>query len=1143
MSNTEENILKRLCSNTEPSQTVHDLVKKLNNDRTVYLEGIENSSKNFFSTFLGYIGREKILIITNNQKEAENARREISYFDARQAPYLPSKDPDADKPLFSSKSDVYSLRNNWLYLAQINNLLICDKQALLERFIPNEVYKKHRITINLKDQIQRNSLQDNLEGFGFIKTDFVQSAGEYSRRGSIVDIFSPSYNLPVRIEFFGDKVHSIRFFDTADQKTINKTEQVTIIPTDELVINEDNFDFIKTSIKKFSNDNGVSASYRNSLLQQLENGGRPVYANWLVPFCCKSQDTVFDYIDQKTILVFYNTDDDNYFEGCLQNISNRLELLRKKFKVIPKVNSLYLTKTELEKKLSGFRKIYISELPVNNKSSFRLDFNNIDAVKDSEHQDSPYDKLIDVLKELLDKNYLIYFVLKTNEEINKLKKIIESRNLINIHFDAGDVRTGFKSSGLKFALFTENEIYKDRKIKRRIINDDIPSAFITSFSELKPGDYIVHKEFGIGLYKGLLQLDIKNKKADFLVCEYKDGDKIYVPVDKLGKVQRYVGDGKTPTIEKLGKETWAKTLKKVRRSIELIAKDLLELYARRKAEKGFRFSKNDKLYSELESSFEHDETTHQINAINDVMIDMESESCMDRLICGDVGFGKTEVAIRAAFKAVMDGKQAAVIVPTTLLCFQHYLTFKSRLHDFPVNIEMISRFRTPAQTTKILKSLREGKTDIIIGTHKLLGPKIEFKDLGLIIIDEEHKFGVKQKESIRKMKSSVDVLALSATPIPRTLQLSLVNIRDISLINTPPPGRQQIETYVYHYNENTIKTAILNEQKRGGAVFFIHNKIENIHTVAKRISTILPDIKYEITHGRMKESMLERSINKFIKGDIDLLITTTIVESGLDIPRANTIIINDAHTFGLADLYQLRGRVGRADKKAYAYFLIPRSHNLNDSSTKRLKAISDLKELGSGYKLALSDLEIRGAGTLFGTEQSGHIGNIGLEMYLEMLEGAVKNLSHQKTEFEFEPEIKSSLPTFIPIEYIEDDSERLMVYKKLSSVKTFKELKEISRDVSDRFGIAPEGVMNLFSLIEIKIYMKKYLIKKLDLKQKSVAMEFLENSPFFEYFRPSGIYKLHDNLDFDLLSVKNIMSSFIPHKAPYMKQTKKESLH
>ncbi len=403
-------------------------------------------------------------------------------------------------------------------------------------------------------------------------------------------------------------------------------------------------------------------------------------------------------------------------------------------------------------------------------------------------------------------------------------------------------------------------------------------------------------------------------------------------------------------------------------------------------------------------------------------------------------------------------------------------------------------------------------------------------------MDEEHKFGVKQKENIRKIKTSVDVLTLSATPIPRTLQLSLANIRDISLINTPPPGRQQIETYVYHFNENTIRDAITNEIKRAGAVFFIHNRIEDIHTVAKRITKIVPEVKYEITHGRMKETVLEKSINKFINGEIDLLITTTIVESGLDISRANTIIINDAHMFGLADLYQLRGRVGRADKKAFAYFLVPGQEKLTESSKKRLKAISELKELGSGFKLALSDLEIRGAGTLFGTEQSGHIGDIGLEMYLEMLESAVRNLSHKKQEFEFEPEIKSLYPTFIPHEYIEDDSERLMVYKRLSSTKKFKELKEIYSDIVDRFGKAPETVTNLFSLIEIKIYMKKFLIKKLELKQKSVVMEFLETSPLFDYFRPSGIYRIHEEADFTLKSLKKIMSSFSPDRPPYLKQ-------
>ena len=1143
MSTNKQSIIEHLSTRVNNKYIARHIVDTLDSNDKVYLGGLQGFSKNFFASWLSLISQKQLLIITTDDKQAEQTQKELSYLTNSKVLYLPKKELDADRPLFTSSSDVFSLRSNWLYDAQNHKILVCDIQTLLEKYPPRDFYDTCSIKININDKLDRTLLQQRLSAFGYTKTDFVQKKGDYSHRGLIIDIFSPCYELPLRIEFFGDSIHSVRFFDTVNQKTVSKTDKASVIPTTELIVDQDNINYIKSSIKEFSNENGVSASYRNSLIHQLQNEQRPEYINWLSPFCFKSLKSIFDYMNEDTLLFFYSGSEEKYFEQCLEDISEKLLVLKKKYKLIPDLDSLYLSLPELKTKLSQFKNIYIPELPVSGKNSINLNFRNIDFHKQPENSPSPYNELADRLKQLQKEDYKILFVLKTKGETEKLAEIIKSRKLKDIQFEIGEIESGFVSEEFGIAVITENEIYHQKKVKPVSKNDDIPSAFITSFSELKPGDYIVHKDFGVGIYRGLLQLDIKGKKADFLVCEYKDGDKIYVPVDKLNIVQRYVGEGKSPTIEKLGKETWAKTLKKVKKSIELIAKDLLQLYAKRKAEKGFRFSKNDTLYSELEQSFEHEETAHQVSAINDVMLDMESDLSMDRLICGDVGFGKTEVAIRAAFKAVMDGKQVAVIVPTTLLCFQHYLTFKSRLKGFPINVEMISRFRTSAQTNKILESLYLGNTDIIIGTHKLLGSKVHFKDLGLIIVDEEHKFGVKQKENIRKIKTSVDVLTLSATPIPRTLQLSLANIRDISLINTPPAGRQQIETYVYHFNENTIREAITNELKRGGAVFFIHNRIEDIHTIAKRITNIVPDVKYEITHGRMRESVLENSINKFINGDIDLLITTTIVESGLDISRANTIIINDAHMFGLADLYQLRGRVGRADKKAYAYFLVPGSEKLTQSSKKRLKAISELKELGSGFKLALSDLEIRGAGTLFGTEQSGHIGDIGLEMYLEMLESAVRNLSNQKQEFSFEPEIKSSYPTFIPNEYIEDDSERLMVYKKLSSCRSLKELKEIYSDISDRFGRAPETVVNLFSLIEIKIYMKKFLIKKLELKKNSVVMEFLENSSLFKYFRPSGIYRISEKSELTLKSVKEIMSSFNSKNPPYMNQPTNKTAH
>ena len=657
-------------------------------------------------------------------------------------------------------------------------------------------------------------------------------------------------------------------------------------------------------------------------------------------------------------------------------------------------------------------------------------------------------------------------------------------------------------------IIGEKDIFEDSKRTRPQKIKDIPSAFLTSFSELKPGDFIVHADFGIGIYGGLKRLKFGNMEGDFLQCEYQGGDKIYVPVDKLRLVQRYIGERKNPRIDKLGHQNWKRVVRRVKKAVENIAKELLELYALRKAESGFQFSKRDRLFKQFEFEFPYEETVDQESAVEDAMSDMESQTPMDRLICGDVGFGKTEVALRAAFKAVMDGKQVAFLVPTTLLAYQHYVTSVERLRQYPVIIETLSRFKSLRREKEILKRLKDGNIDIIIGTHKLLGNKIQFRDLGLLIIDEEHKFGVSHKEKLRRIKKGIDVLSLSATPIPRTLQLSLAGIRDISLINTPPEGRQPIETHVLRFSRNLIRKAILNEIDREGSIFFIHNRIEDIYKTAEELKKIVPEARIEVTHGRMHEKQLEDGIYKFSHGEIDVLVTTAIVESGLDIRRANTMIINNSHKFGLADLYQLRGRVGRSDKKAFAYFLVPSTGTLTPESKRRLKAITELNELGSGYRLALSDLEIRGAGNIFGTEQSGHIADVGLELYLEMLDESIRKLKNEEAFVEYEPEIKFNFSAFIPDDYIEDPTERLLFYKKLSAASSEVELNSIREELKDRFGKIPEPGLNLLNVVELKTLMKELQIGKMEMKDRDTIMEFRDKSPLYKMFKPTGRFRI-----------------------------------
>ena len=1095
-------------------------------DKHVYISGIDKRAKLFFISHL-FLHLKKILyIIDKNSAEAHHTCGELSYFLNNNVNYLCGRNINLNKAIYSSGSRYALEKTGWLYNSKNADLTVCDLQSLFEKVIPERTFRELYIKLSVDRILSRNDFINIVRNYGYTKTDFVQKVSEYSSRGSIIDIFSPQYPHPLRIEFLGNKIESIRHFSTENQKTLMKTDYVEIIPASEAVTEPLLLKNAIQNIRQFSREHEVRTTVKNNLINQLENGKRPDSIDFLTPFFIDNLSNIFSYLNQGTTIIFDSSfDRDTTPEIMETTINKSLNEIKAKYKIIPGFTSLYLDETEFLSSLKEFPTIFLTENPLTDEQYMNFNyFGSINLHSGNYNNESPFDLLARRMINWMQDRYRVIFILKSEKEAEKIKAFLADRKINNPEIHTGNLESGFISDELKLVLLTENDIYQ-RKVPRRYENtSDIDSAFITSFSELSEGDYIVHKDFGIGIYRGLKDLNIQSQKGDFLICEYRDRDKIYVPVDRLNIIQRYIGNGSTPRINKLSDPAWGKTLKRINKAVENIAKDLLELYAARKARKGYQYSKTDSMYEEFERNFEYEETTDQAKAIEDVLRDMETDKCMDRLICGDVGFGKTEVALRASFKAVMDGKQVAIVVPTTLLCFQHYHTFKSRFSLYPVNIEMLSRFKSTAQTGDIINKLIDGDIDILIGTHKLLSRKIVFKDLGLIIIDEEHKFGVKQKENIRKLKQNVDVLSLSATPIPRTLQMSLVKIRDISLINTPPQGRKEIETYIYKYDDNTIKKAIISELERGGCVFFIHNRIEDIYKVAAKISTLLPQVKYLVTHGRMNESLLQESVQKLKEGQIQLLVTTTIIESGIHIPRANTIIVNEANNFGLADLYQLRGRVGRSDQKAYAYFLVSSPSLLSGVAKKRLKAISEINELGSGFKLALSDLEIRGAGNLFGTDQSGHINDVGLEMYLDMLNKEIGRISDAAVSDDYEPEVKSFLPSYIPREYIEDNSERLLFYKRLSSCSTFKEIDGLCNELTDRFGRIPEPLANLADLICIKLHMKKNRIKKLDHRKNSFVFEFDRNSSIFDMFKPSGTYRKTANQDITANHILNTIS-------------------
>lgn len=1102
----EELIKFGQCTYKKPNErTLDELLHLIGiGEKRLKLGGLAGGSKYHLLRKISLETKRPILFITTGEDRLEEARRNLGYYFGSQPPILLGrKGPEEDA--LSSVTPRDTSRLSWLALAGSTPLLVAEVQALAEKTMPRAVFFEHSISLRPGDRMPRDELTRRLSEMGYLATSFVESLGEMSVRGGIVDVFPPGVEHPIRVEMLGDEVYSLRLFSSADQKSIGKIDSAVITPASEVILSKDSIARALSYIRQRAQEEEVPARAKYEFLERIERGERIGGLEWLLPAFYAELDTALDFIPSEALLVF---DEPLEIEKRLATPVELAPHVRASLKVTPRASELFLEAESLKWRFAQFQSLVIEDLGIEEEEGKTLVFHTSRIEKPDKPYETPFDFVEDFIEEWRGEGYRVLITAPTEMERCKFEQILAERGIKGIEIDVGTLDAGFIFHEERLAHLTESDIFGQKKKAAPRIKS-IPSAFLTSFSELKPGDYIVHREVGIGIFRGLRRLRFGEVEGDFMECEYEGGDKIYVPVHNLKLVHRYIGDGRhTPKLDRLGHPGWQKVVRRVRRATEGIARELIELYARRKSQKGFSFSKRDKMFREFELSFPYEETPDQEAAINDVMADMESDMPMDRLICGDVGFGKTEVAVRAAFKAVLDGKQVAVLVPTTLLAFQHYTTFANRLRGYAVELDMLSRWRSPKEVKESLAKLREGKTDIAIGTHMLLGERVKFKDLGLVIIDEEHRFGVRHKEKLRQLKGNVDVLTLSATPIPRTLEMSLAGIRDISIINTPPEGRQTVETRVMRFSEDAIRDAISKELQRGGLVFFVHNRILDIFGYADLIRRLVPEARVEVTHGRMRERDIEERISRFIKGDTNVLVTTAIVESGLDIPRANTIIVDDAHTFGLADLYQLRGRVGRSDVKAYAYFLIPQTEILSEQARRRLKALVELKELGSGFKLALSDLEIRGAGNIFGKEQSGHIAEVGLEMYLEMLEAAVRKLKPERATFEYEPEIKSAFPSFLPDDYIVDGAERLLLYKRISGATTQSHVDEIRNELLDRFGKLPIEACNLLDTVELKLLMRRLLVKSIEIRRREAVIIFHERSPLFQRLSPHGVFKL-----------------------------------
>lgn len=910
-------------------------------------------------------------------------------------------------------------------------IIVTYPDALFEKVITRKELKKNTLKINVGDKLSLDFINETLFEYHFKRTDFVTEPGEFAVRGGIVDVFSFSNDEPYRIEFFGDEIDSIRTFDVETQLSLNTKKKVNIIPNIEHKTVEE------------------------------------------------TRESFLKYIASKTVVFIKN---ESYVLGRINQLFEKAEEIHEGMNPIikrAKPKELFVTSEDLSNQLNSFTQVYLRK-PLHQKTDVLITFQTRPQPSFNKH----FNLLIDDLNKNHDDGIKNYIFCSTEQQAKRLRDIFRDTEKKVNQFETlvFPLYRGFIDYDLKIACYTDHQIF-ERYHRFRLKNGYAKKKAITlkELSNIEVGDYVTHIDHGIGKFGGLQKIEVEGRMQEAIKLFYGDRDILYVSIHSLHKISRYNGkDGKEPKIYKLGSDAWKKLKAKTKARVKEIAFNLIELYAKRRTVEGYAFNPDSYLQAELESSFAYEDTPDQSSATEDVKRDMESDRPMDRLVCGDVGFGKTEVAIRAAFKAVDNGKQVAVLVPTTILAFQHFKTFTDRLADMPVTVNYLNRFRTAKERRTILEDLKNGKLDIVIGTHQLVNKNVEFKDLGLLIIDEEQKFGVAVKDKLKTLKENIDTLTLTATPIPRTLQFSLMAARDLSVITTPPPNRYPVETQVIRFSEEIIRDAISYEISRGGQVFFIHNRIQNIAEVAGMIQRLVPDAKIGIGHGQMDGKKLEDLMLRFMNNEFDVLVSTTIVESGLDVPNANTIFINNANNFGLSDLHQMRGRVGRSNKKAFCFFITPDEIVMTEEARKRMNALEQFSDLGSGLNIAMKDLEIRGAGDLLGGEQSGFINEIGFETYQKILTEAIDELKENefktlyetsddtKKEYIRETTFDTDLELLIPTDYVNNITERLNLYTRLNELKTEEELEKFASEMEDRFGSLPDETQNLLISIRLK---------------------------------------------------------------------------
>lgn len=1144
-------MLKALAKPMEELRDYELAVDKLyKKNKPIHVTGALDSGLVHMVESLGEKAKYK-MIITFSEQKAKDMYEDLKFF-SENVYYYPAKD------FIFFNADIHGNHTLDQRLEAIEGIInekelvvITTIDGLMDRLVPLDVIKNNILRIDYDTEIRLEVLEKKLVNMGYEKCELVQSHGQFSVRGGIVDIFPLGETDPFRIDFWDETVDSIKVFDVLSQRTIDNIEEILIYPATEYVLTDEqieqgiekinkSFETVYENLRKTMKTEEAHRikSIISQFSEQINIMRNSVSVDSFMEFFYKKTVSLIEYFPEEET-VFFIDEPSRVEEKAVtvgmeykESMISRLE----KGYILPEQANVFMSGESILGMLNVKRTVYMTALDQKIKCGEVKDKYSI-----SMRNVNPYNNSFELLvKELLEYKKSGYRMMLVSGSRTRGRRLAETLfhdfglnafysedndreiKIGEIMVTYGSIHKGFEYPMIKFAVISETDIFGSEKKKKKK-KAKFSGEKIADFSDLNIGDYVVHENHGLGIYKGIEKIEVDKTVKDYIKIEYASNGNLYIPTTQFDMIQKYASsESRKPKLNKLGTKEWSQTKTRVKGAVKDIAAELVKLYAARQAKSGFEYGEDTVWQKEFEEMFPYDETDDQLNAIEDTKKDMESRKIMDRLVCGDVGYGKTEVAIRAAFKAVQDGKQVAFLVPTTILAQQHYNTFVQRMKDFPVNIELMSRFRTPSQQKKAMEGIQKGSVEIVIGTHRILSKDMKFKDLGLLIVDEEQRFGVAHKEKIKHLKENLDVLTLTATPIPRTLHMSLVGIRDMSVLEEPPVDRLPIQTYVMEYNDEMVREAINRELARGGQVYYVYNRVNNIDEITNQIKKLVPDANVVYAHGQMGEHKLEKIMYDFINGEIDVLVSTTIIETGLDISNANTMIIHDANKLGLSQLYQLRGRVGRSKRTSYAFMMYKRDTMLKEVAEKRLSAIREFTELGSGFKIAMRDLEIRGAGNILGAEQHGHMEAVGYDLYCKMLNEAVLVMKGERDEQEeYETSIDIKIDAYIPPSYIRNEVQKLTMYKKIALIETDEEYSDMEDELIDRFGDIPKAVQNLLKIALLKSLAHKSQVTDITGDKIKVKITMFNKA------------KIDINKIPDLVKKYRNEMKFVPDKEPY----------